>query len=389
MFPAQAHGKASRMATIRIEPDLACALRMAGHGLGAVPKPDVAAVARETGGVQAQNPGAARLGVRARLRGLGPGRVEQAHDLDREVVTSWLMRGTLHLVPAEDLRWLIAFYGPLITAKYRTRRRELGLTDEVCAKALPLLEAALLDSGQLTKNDLVARLAQDGLAIEPTGQGPIHLLVYAAANALICRGPEASPGDPTYVLLDEWIPAARELRSAEEVVSEQARRYFGGFGPATAADFATWAGIGAGPARLAVTRLADELAPVDVAGTPMLVRVASPGAKAVAAAVERPEPAVRLIPAFDNYMFGYRDRSLLLDPAFVGEVYQGGVARAAVVVDGRIIGTWTQKRTTKLSTVTVRLFERPAREIRTGLAAEADDLAAFFGLDSTLTVSGL
>lgn len=376
------------MATIRIDPALARALRMAGHGLGAVPKPDPAAAARDTGGIQAQNPGAARLGIRARVRGLGPGRVEQAYDLDREVVTSWLMRGTLHLVPAEDLRWLIAFYGPLTTAKYRTRRHELGLTDEVCAKALPLLEAALLDAGRLTKNELIARLARDGLAVEPIGQAPVHLLVYASSTALICRGPEASPGDPTYVLLDEWIPAARELRSAEDVLLEQARRYFGGFGPATVADFATWAGIGLGPARQAVGRLADELAPVEVAGTPMLVRVAASGPGALASAVEPPAPAVRLIPAFDNYMFGYRDRGLLLDPAFTGEIYQGGVARAAVVVDGRIVGTWTQKRTTKLSTVTVRLFERPARGIRAELAAEAEDLAAFFGLDSALTVFG-
>ena len=377
------------MATIRIEPALACALRMAGHGLGAVPKADVAAVARETGGVQAQNPGAARLGIRARVRGLTLDRVDQAYDLDREVVTSWLMRGTLHLVPAEDLRWLIAFYGPLIAAKYRTRRQELGLTEEVCAKALPLLEAALIDSGQLTKSELIARLAQDGLPIEPAGQAPIHLLVFASANALICRGPEAGPGDPTYVLLDEWIPAAKELRSAEEVVLEQARRYFGGFGPATVTDFATWAGIGLGPARRAVSRLVDELVPVDVAGTPMFLRADRSTAGSVAAALERPAPAVRLIPAFDNYMFGYRERGLLLDQAFVGEIYQGGVARAAVVVDGRIIGTWTQKRTAKLGTVAVQLFERPAREIRPELAAEAADLAGFFGLDSALTISGL
>ncbi|HEV2636575.1 MAG TPA: winged helix DNA-binding domain-containing protein [Actinocrinis sp.] len=376
------------MATIRIEPALASALRMAGQGFGAAAKPDVAAVARETGGLQAQNPGAARLGIRARARGLRIEQVTQAYDLDRQVVTSWLMRGTLHMVPAEDLRWLVAFYGPVIAAKYRTRRQELGLTEEVCAEALPLIEEVLLDSGQLTKNELVARLVRNGLPIEQSGQAPVHLLVYAASHALICRGPEAGPGDPTYVLLDQWIPAARELHSAEEVVLEQARRYFGGFGPASVADFATWAGIGLGPARQAVGRLAPELLPVEVGGAPMFLRAdpADPGA--VAAALRRPAPAVRLIPVFDNYLFGYRDRALLLEPAHLGEIYLGGVARAAVVVDGRLVGTWTQKRTAKVGTVSVQLFERPVRDIAADLAAEAADLAGFFGLDSALTVAG-
>ena len=376
------------MATIRIDPVLAAALRMANHGLGAAPLGAVAEVARATGGLQAQNPGAARLGVRARTRGLVLNQVNQAYDLDRQVVTSWLMRGTLHLVPAEDLRWLIAFYGPVNAAKDRTRRQDLGLTDEVCAKALPLIEAALIDSGQLTKNELVARLVQDGLPIDTVGQAPVHLLFFASANALICRGPEASPGDPTYVLMDEWIPAATALRSAEEVVLEQARRYFGGFGPATVTDFATWAGIALGPARQAVAQLADELIPVEVAGHPMFLRAgqleAGPGGRAP----KRPAPAVRLIPAFDNYMFGYRDRSLLVAQARLGEIYQGGVARAAVVVDGRIVGTWSLKRTAKLSTVTADLFEQPTRKITAELTAEAADLARFFGLDSALTVNG-
>ena len=362
---------------ITMDEATARAVRMASHGLGRAPMAGVLAAARETGGLQAQNPGAARLGIRARTRGLDLTAINQAHDMDREVVVSWLMRGTLHLVPAEDFRWLIAFYGPLTNAKYRTRRKEFGLTDEVCAKALSILEAVLADSGQLTKAELVARLADGGVPIEPTGQAPVHLIVYAASLGLICRGPEATPGDPTYVLLDEWIPKAMTL-PANETVLELARRYFSGFGPATAVDFATWAGIALGPARQAIAELGDYLLPADVAGTPMYLRNGSQ---------DSAQRAVRLIPAFDNYMFGYRDRSILLDPAHNGQIFQGGVARAAVVVDGRIVGTWTQKRTTKLSTVTVDLFEQPKRRIGDELEAEAADLACFFTLASASAVT--
>jgi Winged helix DNA-binding domain len=376
---------------IDLDPATARALRMANHGLGLTPMDGALATARQTGGLQAQNPGAARLGIRARTRGPALSDVDQAHDDDRQIVISWLMRGTLHLVPAEDLRWMIAFYGPLTNAKYRTRRHEVGLTDDVCASALPILEAALSGGGQLTKSELLQRLAAGGVHIEPTGQTPVHLLVYASSCGLICRGPEASPGDPTYVLIDEWIPrlpgaALHEPQSAEEVVLELARRYFTSFGPASVPDFATWAGIGLGPARTAVAALADELVPVQVAGTPMFLRP-TPGTSSTTAIADLPLPAVRLIPAFDNYMFGYRDRSLLLDPALNGQIYQGGVARAAVVVDGRIVGTWTQKRTSKLNSVTVDLFERPAREIGDELAAEAADLARFFALDPALKVT--
>ena len=362
---------------ITLLPAQARALRMANHGLGRAPMDGALAAAKETGGLQAQNPGAARLGIRARTRGLDLAEVNKTHDKDRQIVISWLMRSTLHLVPARDLHWLTAFYGPVISAKDRTRRHELGLSDEVCAKALPILQSALAESGGLTKTALIARLADDGVQIEPTGQAPIHLLIYAAACGLICRGPEASPGDPTYVLLDEWVTERAPLTAAE-VVPELARRYFTSFGPATVADFATWAGIGLGPARQAIAELGGYLLAVDVDGTPMYLRDGCQDAA---------QPAVRLIPAFDNYMFGYRDRSLLVDQAFTGEIYKGGVARAAVLVDGRIVGTWTQKRTTKLSTVTVDLFEHPARPVRDELAAEAADLARFFGLEPALVLN--
>ncbi len=73
---------------------------------------------------------------------------------------------------------------------------------------------------------------------------------------------------------------------------------------------------------------------------------------------------------FDNYLIGYRDRSALLDPALHREVYVGGIIKATVVDDGRVIGIWRTVRTTTTHTVEVTPFARLTRAQRTGIEAE-------------------
>src|SRR2546430_6597692 len=175
----------------------ALALRMRAQGLAGTPAGDVAVAVRRAAGLQAQDTTAARLAVRARSRGLDEPSVVRAANDDRTVVRSWLMRGTLHMVPSEDLRWLTALLGPSIVGGGRRRREQLGLTDDICARAMSALPDVLAD-GPLSRAELVDRLIARQVAVHPSGQAPAHLGLFPAASRLTCRGPDPD-GGPTSV----------------------------------------------------------------------------------------------------------------------------------------------------------------------------------------------
>jgi hypothetical protein len=353
----------------------ALALRMRAQGLAGMPAGDVAGAARRAAGLQAQDTTAARLAVRARSRGLDVASVVRAGNTDRTVVRSWLMRGTLHMVPSEDLRWLTALLGPAVISAGRRRREQLGLDGKVCARAMSALPEVLGD-GPLSRAELVDRLIARNVGVDPTGQAPAHLVLFAAASGLICRGPDQD-GEPGYVLVDEWLGAVPDADPADPM-GELARRYVAAFGPAGAADFAHWAGIGVGPARRAIRSIAGDLVEVALDGEPAWATAVS--------TVDPAVPEVRLLPAFDTYLLGYRSRALFLAERYTRRIYAGGGwLHPAVLVDGRVTGTWRQERRRDGIAVTVEPFGRQPRGFAGALAREVADLGRFQGAPARLT----
>jgi hypothetical protein len=342
--------------------------RITRHGLSTRPAPSPRAAVRMTTAIQAQDNFAARLGVRARALDITDVDVVQAIEEERSVVRTWLMRGTIHLVDAADVRWLVRLIGPAIARKYRTRWRQLGLTDDVLARALQLLPELLAD-GPRNRHEIRAGLAAHGLTIEsPDPQIHTHALVYASTVGLICRGPDRGRHS-TFVLLDKWLPGAPEGPFGDDALAELARRYFAAYSPATAADFAAWSGL---PAKQAITLIRDELKPVECDGwTGFRLGECDP------------QEGVRLLPAFDNYLIGYRDRSAIIDADRVERVYQGGLIRPTVLLDGRVAGTWQLDRAK--DQVRVQPFEPYSRAVRRDVEAELVDVGRF--LDRELAVS--
>ena len=145
------------------------------------------------------------------------------------------MRGTLHVVAAEDVRWLLALVGPVFASANRARHAQLGLDDAVKAKGISAIGRILADRGPLTRYELVDELRRVNIGLDPRTQAPIHLIATAALNGVCCLGPERPNGEPTYVALDDWVPG-RTSRSKPSL-PELAHRYFLAYGPATLEDF--------------------------------------------------------------------------------------------------------------------------------------------------------
>jgi hypothetical protein len=309
-------------------------LRLVAQRLAGRPAGSPAEAVRLLTAVQAQDfPGAltsVALRTPSRLRK----DVEAALDAG-EVVRSWPMRGTLHFVAAEDLRWLLDLLGARMLTAAAGRRAGLGLDEVTYGRARELTEAALSGGRGLRRRALLDGWAAAGISVE--GQRGAHLLGHLAQSGVICLGP-LDGAEQTFVLLDEWVPRPRRI-SGDDALRELALRYFTGHGPATVQDLARWAGIPLRAARAGLALARGGLESVDVDGVEHLMDPATP--ERLAACRDEAE-GLHLLPGFDEFVLGYGDRRAVIDPEFFDRIVPGGngMFRPTVVSSGRIIGTW-------------------------------------------------
>jgi Winged helix DNA-binding domain len=311
---------------------------------------DPVEVVRDLVGVQAQDMPAARMALRPRTTGVDAEAVRKAYNEDRTLVRIWAMRGTLHMVTADDAGWIVGLLGPVFAAADQRRRDQLGLHNDMLAKAMPILREIVAENGPITRADLVQRLNRKGVFVDPTTQAPAHLIGYAAMTGVICRGPDVEKEEPTYILIERWAGKHRQ-RDHDEALAELARRYVASRGPVTPEDFRKWSGLPIRRARYAFDLVGGELREVDAAGEPAWV---SSGATRC---MPRKEPSVELIGLFDEYLLGYASRDLVVARGFANRIQAGGFVKPAVLLDGRVVGTWRQKRTAKKVTIEVEPFE--------------------------------
>lgn len=352
------------------------ALRMHAQGLAGVRATDVYAVVRSLVGVQAQDWRFAPLAIRARSSGLLAADVDRARDEERSIVWTWAMRGTLHLIAAQDVAWMVGLLGPVFAAAGRRRRLALGLDDELCARALVTIRALLDEHGPLTRAQLVRRLAEREVQIDPAVQAPAHLVAYAAMRGLICRGAPLG-AEPTYVLLDSWLGTPIEAVEPDRALAELARRYLAAYGPAAPEDFAAWSGLGVRRARRGVELIAGELRGVSTVGGPAWML-----AHADADAPALPAAHVALLGHFDPYLLGYRNRDLVLDPRFARRIQAGGgFIKPVVLAGGRVVGTWRGQRRDRATAIEVDPFEELDADVQAGIEREHADVARFLAAE--------
>ena len=258
--------------------------------------------------IQAQDARAWPLALRARGAVGEPG---------GGLVITWLLRGTLHLVAEEDRGWLLGLTRHLTERASMRRRAQLGVEPSADAVLLRALE-----DGPLDRAGVVAALEAAGVRAD--GQRTPHLLAVGAARGELVLGL-----DGRYRRSDPPEPGDRDA-----ALAALARRYLRGHGPADARDLAAWSGLGLRDARAGLAAIADE------------VEDAGDGLVALAGAAP-PEAALPplLLPAFDPYLLGWRDRGFAVAPEHARAVHPGGgIIRATMVADGRVVGTWRRDR---------------------------------------------
>src|SRR3954447_17171484 len=204
--------------------------------------------------VQAQDPRGARLAVRARSTGLHASDVDKALN-EGELLVSWLNRGTLHLVRADDYWWLHELTTPQLATGNATRLRQEGVDADAAERGVEAVVAALSSYGPLPRAALREHVAAAGVRTE--GQALVHVLVLATLRGLIVRGPMAGK-EQAFVLVRKWL-GDRPVVDRQVALAELARRYLRGHGPASDRDLARWAGLPLRDARSGLSAVASEL----------------------------------------------------------------------------------------------------------------------------------
>jgi hypothetical protein len=331
--------------------------RLAAQLVAGPPARDPVAVAERLLAVQAQDPRGYRLAVRARTSGLTAADVDRALTEDRSLVVTWLNRGTLHLVRAEDYAWLHALTAPPHVARAMRRLDEEGVDAGDADRGVAAIEHSLAEEGPLGREQLGERIARAGVRTE--GQALIHLVALASVRGLAVRGPVVD-GAHAYVLVRDWLgePGAVDREAA---LGELARRYLAGHGPASERDLARWAGVGLRDARAGLAAVAPEL------------RRRNDGMVELAEGPPAGElPAPRLLGPFDPILLGWTSREEVLGGSEAA-VVAGGILRPFALVEGRAAATWTMPG----GRVTLKPFGLLAKADAAALEEDAADVVRF------------
>ncbi|MET3809434.1 winged helix DNA-binding domain-containing protein [Arthrobacter sp. UYEF3] len=309
-------------------------LRLASHGLAGPGFGSAPGAVRSMTALQAQDLQASLWAVGQRVPGSRVSDVRSA--LDRgEIVRSWPMRGTLHLLAPEDLRWILDITSGRLIRALTGRHRDLGIS---AADVDAAAEAALLrvaGRAAASRAELFQAFEQAGQST--AGQRGIHLLAVLCQRGLLVQGPLAG-NQQLMVAFDDWITESRSLGRAEGI-AEWLLRYFRSHGPATERDFAWWSGIPLTETRAALAEVRHQLAELQFEGTRYWL---SPE---TAALLDEGVPGARTVlalPGFDEFLLGYTDRSIVLPAQHADRIVPGGngIFKKTLVAGGEVVGTW-------------------------------------------------
>jgi hypothetical protein len=283
------------------------------------------------GAVQAQDYPMAKWAIGLRFPNATDSIIEQAID-NAEIIRTHIMRPTWHFVSAKDIRWMMELTAPHLKRTATAAFRKFGLDEKLIVRCNKIIEKSLRGK-QLTREEIMLELQKNKI---PTHEmRSIYIMFNAEINGIVCNGSKRNK-QHTYALLDERVPHTKNYKR-EEALAELAKRYFSSHGFATLYDFVWWSGLPVGDARKGIESSKDQLACEKISGKEYWY---NPSLKFKTPAKE----SIYFLPAFDEYMVSYKDRSASLDVAhFSKAIYSNGIFKPIIVHNGQVIAIW--KRT--------------------------------------------
>ena len=334
-------------------------------------------VVQRLGAVQSQDYAGGKWAVGQRTRSAVDDDVEQALT-DGTILRTHVLRPTWHFVAARDIRWMQELTAPRVKAVMASYDKKLEIDEKVYARSNAVIERALEGGKHLTRAELAMLLAA---RVGPLGtQRLAHLVMRAELDAMICSGVRRGK-QFTYALVEERAPRARPLER-DEALSELTTRYYTTRGPATIQDFSWWSGLTVSDAKKGVESLGTLLEQTTVDGRKYWFSGATPSLKGSTT-------AAHLLPNYDEYFIGLKDRSAIQE-LVKGRVVglPGEMSFANIVVaDGQLVGGWTRSVTSRIARLHVRLAAKITAGQLRAIEAQARRYGVFLKLPVALEVT--
>jgi hypothetical protein len=325
------------------------------------------------GAMQAQNFAMAKWAIGVRLLNSTEHEINGAIDRG-DIIRTHLLRPTWHFASASDVSWMLELTAKKVKASMKSRQQQLGLTEAIITKSNSIIEKALRGGKHLSRAELQLELIESGVAIYDNRLS--HLLAHAELDGLICSG-VVKNGEPAYALLQERVVKTGML-TRHEALAALAKKYFWSHSPATLQDFTWWSGLTISEATLALEMVKSELTSEQIDNRiywiPQTFSLPRIG-----------KDLVHLLPAFDEFIISYQDRSAsLTDVDHKKAVSNNGIFRPTIVVNGQVMGIWN--RTIKKDTVLIEteLFKRPIKRTLRLVEKAAEQYGGFLELKTEI-----
>ena len=325
---------------------------------------------RWMGAIQAQEYGHALWAIGLRTKASTKIAVEEAI-LEKKIIRTWPMRGTLHFVVPEEARWLLNLSKERMRQKSQTRMKELGIDDQLIEYCKGLLIEELKNDKLRTRQELFTLLEKEGISTKD--QRGYHILWHIAQDGVISMGPMIEKKQ-SFMLLENVAPYLPEI-PRDEALGRLAKKYFSSRGPATVFDFAWWAGLLIEDARIGIEIIRNRLKPENIGEKEFWIFE-----KETELEIDT-EPQLRFLPSFDEYLISYKDRSEVLKHELLGEIVtsKNGMFKPIIVVNGKVSGIW--KSTMRKNGVDLDLnFSIPFPYDKELIYKEANRYSDFIGL---------
>lgn len=340
---------------------------------------DPAQVLKCLGAVQAQEYPGGKWALSLRMKEATDAALDNAFNNGR-ILRTHVLRPTWHFVAPEDIRWLLKLTGPRVHAVNGFIYRQVELDRPLLKKSYAVLEKALQGNQQLTRTELGSALEQAGIQ-NAQGVRLAYFMMSAELDGIICSG--ARKGKQfTYALLEERVPKVKAL-TREEGLVELTRRYFATRGPATLSDFTWWSGLTMADAHKGVDAIAAEFEHETISDQTYWFPATAPANK--------PSSTAYLLPNYDEYTVGYRDRSAIFDVTHIDKLsaFRESILTQVILVNGEISGTW--KRIIKKNEVRIELapFRALKKAEHQAVVAAAQRYGEFMQLPVSLVEENL
>jgi hypothetical protein len=354
------------------------------HLLERAPLDDAIAVVDDVMGLNAQGALNFQLSLWNRVSELSHDFLPHALFEERSLVRSWLMRDTVHIIPASSLGlYRAALKRPLMNEWNRwTVKTGTKESPEAWEPLYPqVLER--LKTRPLTMNELLEEM---GWSHEDAKRTLNRLVREMSLQGFLCHATSSGPWyhntQHSFARVDRWLPDSSGKPPEEsDALRELARRYLRSFGPATVSDFAYWSGMRVRDAQPAFETISDITEDVSIIGQRKNYLVLKEDADQLNAS-HNPPPRVRLLPQFDALIMGHKDKTRFMGSGDRKSVFlpRAGVS-ATMLVDGRIRGIWNIKKEKKTRRVTLSPFDKIDVDDRRRVEEEVDLLADFTGFE--------